>query len=88
DTANKSTDVALGTSDVAFPTQNAVKTYVDNQVGTITTDDDISAVTFDGTNLSVTESGTTLSADLSDLEESADITANTNAITSNDTDIT
>jgi hypothetical protein len=29
---NKSTDTALGTSDVLFPTQNAVKTYVDNQV--------------------------------------------------------
>lgn len=31
-TINKSTDTALGTSDVLFPTQNAVKTYVDNQV--------------------------------------------------------
>jgi len=31
-TANKSTNTALGTSDVLFPTQNAVKTYVDNQV--------------------------------------------------------
>ncbi|MEY2739690.1 MAG: hypothetical protein RL259_1599, partial [Bacteroidota bacterium] len=29
---NKSADTALGTSDVLFPTQNAVKTYVDNQV--------------------------------------------------------
>src|SRR5678815_3042562 len=27
--ANKSTATALGTSDVLFPTQNAVKTYVD-----------------------------------------------------------
>jgi|GEM_PF-2298162 len=80
DTANKSTDIALGTSDVEFPTQNAVKTYVDTQVGAITTDDDISAVDFDGTNLNVTESGTTLSADLSALEESSDIAANTTAI--------
>ncbi|MEX0273826.1 MAG: beta strand repeat-containing protein [Flavobacteriaceae bacterium] len=32
-TANKSTDTALGTSDVLFPTQNAVKTYVDNNAG-------------------------------------------------------
>jgi hypothetical protein len=31
-TANKSTNTALGTSDVLFPTQNAVKTYIDNQV--------------------------------------------------------
>ncbi len=30
--ANKSTSTALGTSDVLFPTQNAVKTYVDSQV--------------------------------------------------------
>lgn len=29
---NKSTDTALGTSDVLYPTQNAVKTYVDNQI--------------------------------------------------------
>jgi len=30
--ANKSTAVALGTSDVLFPTQNAVKTYVDGAI--------------------------------------------------------
>lgn len=30
--SNKSTDVALGTSDVLYPTQNAVKTYVDGYV--------------------------------------------------------
>ena len=30
--ANKSTNTSLGTSDVLFPTQNAVKTYVDNQI--------------------------------------------------------
>ncbi len=29
-TANKSTDTALGTSDILYPTQNAVKTYIDN----------------------------------------------------------
>jgi hypothetical protein len=32
-TANKSTDTALGSSDILFPTQNAVKTYVDNNTG-------------------------------------------------------
>ncbi|MCZ8227741.1 hypothetical protein [Flavobacterium sp.] len=32
DVANKATDIALGTSDVLYPTQNAVKTYVDNQL--------------------------------------------------------
>ena len=71
--ANKSTDTALGTSDVAFPTQNAVKTYVDAQVGAITTDDDITGVTFDGTDVTVSEGGTSFSADLSSLEESAAI---------------
>jgi hypothetical protein len=30
--SNKSTDTALGTSDTLYPTQNAVKTYVDNSV--------------------------------------------------------
>lgn len=32
DSANKSTNAALGASDVLFPSQNAVKTYVDNAV--------------------------------------------------------
>jgi hypothetical protein len=34
DAANKSTLTTLGNSDVLFPTQNAVKTYVDNQIST------------------------------------------------------
>ncbi|WP_430906277.1 beta strand repeat-containing protein [Maribacter sp. 2-571] len=79
DTANKSTDTALGASDLLFPTQNAVKTYVDGQI-TATADDDITGVSFDGTDLTVDEGTTSFSADLSALEESADITANTNAI--------
>lgn len=32
DSANKSTDINLGSSNVLFPTQNAVKTYVDTHV--------------------------------------------------------
>ncbi len=36
--ANKSTTVTLGTSDTLFPTQNAVKTYVDATVATATPD--------------------------------------------------
>jgi len=32
DVANKSTNTALGTSDTLYPSQNAVKTYVDNNV--------------------------------------------------------
>ncbi len=38
DTANKSTATTLGTSDVLFPTQNAVKTYVDIQITNATPD--------------------------------------------------
>jgi len=33
DVANKSSDVDLGTSDTLYPTQNAVKTYVDSKQG-------------------------------------------------------
>ena len=73
---NKSSDVTLAdTTNTLFPTELAVKTYVDNQIGTIITDDDISAVDFDGTNLNVTESGTTLSADISSLDDTAAIAA-------------
>src|SRR5690606_6342277 len=71
DLANKSDDTALGNSPDLYPTQNAVKTYVDDQLGTITTDDDITAVTYSGTTLTVTEGTTSFSADLSSLEESA-----------------
>ena len=37
DAANKSTTATLGTSDILFPTQNAVKTYVDTQTAAINT---------------------------------------------------
>jgi len=33
--ANKSTDINLGTSDVYYPSQNAVKSYVDSQVAAV-----------------------------------------------------
>lgn len=36
-TANKSTTTTLGTSNTLYPTQNAVKTYVDNTVGVAVT---------------------------------------------------
>ncbi len=39
DTTNKSFNIALGTSDVLFPTQNAVKTYVDTQITASATPD-------------------------------------------------
>ncbi|MFH6604716.1 hypothetical protein ACEZ3G_14600 [Maribacter algicola] len=35
DLANKSTDIALGNSDTDYPSQNAVKTYVDNQIASV-----------------------------------------------------
>ena len=44
DLANKSTDIALGTSDTEYPSQNAVKTYVDAQIASVSS----------GTNLSNT----------------------------------
>jgi hypothetical protein len=43
-TANKSDVTTLGTSDVLFPTQNAVKTYVDNQIVANATPDATAAV--------------------------------------------
>lgn len=73
DVSNKDPNTNLGTSDDAYPTQNAVKTYVDAQVGGVSTDDDITGVSFDGTNLTVDEGTTTFSADLSALEESNEI---------------
>ncbi|QXP55899.1 hypothetical protein H0I25_17865 [Cellulophaga sp. HaHa_2_95] len=85
DTANKSTDVTLAdATNVLFPTELAVKTYVDNQIGNVNQDDDITAATLDaGTNILTIEEGTATSIDvnLSSLEESADVTANTTAIT-------
>ena len=75
DLINKSDNIALGNSTTLYPTQNAVKTYVDGQLGTFSTDDDITAVTYSGTTLTVTEGTTSFSADLSILEESAAISA-------------
>jgi hypothetical protein len=39
DAINKSDVTTLGTSDVLFPTQNAVKVYVDNQISNVATPD-------------------------------------------------
>ena len=53
DTANKSTDVTLAdATNTKFPTELAVKTYVDGQL-MASLDDDITGVSFDGTNLKV-----------------------------------
>jgi len=86
DAANKSTDGTLaGNSDINFPTEQAVKTYVDGQIAA-TIDDDITGVSFDGTDLTVDEGATTFSANLSALEESADIAALQADVDQNETD--
>ncbi|MCR1026538.1 hypothetical protein NQT66_17075, partial [Cellulophaga baltica] len=81
-TANKSTDGTLvDNSDVDFPTEQAVKTYVDAQVGAVSQDDDITDATLNASNILAIQEGTTeVTVDLSALEESDDITANTTAI--------
>ncbi|MCR1023880.1 hypothetical protein NQT66_03625, partial [Cellulophaga baltica] len=81
-TANKSTDGTLiDNSDVDFPTEQAVKTYVDAQVGAVSQDDDITAATLNTSSILAIQEGTTeVTVDLSALEESDDITANTTAI--------
>ena len=56
-TANKSTTITLGTSDVLFPTQNAVKTYVDGKSTTAGT-----SITNVQTALTTTQSGAGLAA--------------------------
>lgn len=50
--ANKSTAITLGTSDTLYPTQNAVKAYVDTGLGT--KESTISKGNLTGTNVSVT----------------------------------
>ncbi|MCR1027072.1 hypothetical protein NQT66_19835, partial [Cellulophaga baltica] len=81
-TANKSTDGTLAdNSDVDFPTEQAVKTYVDAQVGAVSQDDDITDATLNASSILAIKEGTTeVTVDLSALEESTDITANTTAI--------
>ncbi|QWX84291.1 hypothetical protein H0I23_01160 [Cellulophaga sp. HaHaR_3_176] len=80
DTANKSTDGTLiDNSDTDFPTEQAVKTYVDTQVGAIAQDDDITGAALNASTsvLTISEGGTDVTVNLSDLEESADIAAET-----------
>jgi hypothetical protein len=48
--ANKSTDTSLGTSDILYPTQNAVKSYVDAAIGTGGSPGDISETSFTAAN--------------------------------------
>ncbi|WP_349664226.1 hypothetical protein IZU89_03150 [Cellulophaga lytica] len=100
DAANKSTNVALGTSDDAFPTQNAVKTYVDAQItasnsadgDTDATNEINTGFTLNGTALEITDADGTLSQDLdgtfvTETELTANNTATTNAINAVQTDV-
>ncbi|MEO0507781.1 MAG: hypothetical protein AAF090_16620 [Bacteroidota bacterium] len=83
DTANKSNDGTLADNSATdFPTEQAVKTYVDTQVAAAA-DDDITDVTFDGTDLTVEEGTTSFSADISALDDSAGVAANAANITTN-----
>ncbi|MGJ8737725.1 beta strand repeat-containing protein, partial [Zobellia laminariae] len=87
DAVNKSTDVTLAdVTDTKFPTELAVKTYVDGQI-TATADDDITGVTINTSSiLTISEGGTSVTANLSALEESADITAVQNDVNQNEAD--
>ncbi|WP_194530514.1 hypothetical protein [Zobellia roscoffensis] len=70
DSVNKSTDTNLAdATNTKFPTELAVKTYVDTKF-TASVDDDITAVSFDGANLTVDEGATSFSTDLSSLKDS------------------
>ncbi|SMC32231.1 hypothetical protein SAMN05660703_0113 [Cellulophaga tyrosinoxydans] len=88
DTANKSTDVNLAdATNVKFPTELAVKTYVDNQISGVNQDDDITAATLDATTniLTLEEGATSIDVNLSDLDDSAAIATETaRAITAED----
>ncbi|TLP80976.1 beta strand repeat-containing protein [Maribacter sp. ACAM166] len=72
DVANKDSNPNLGMSEDAYPTQNAVKTYVDAQVGGVTTDDDITDANLNTLTslLTIEEGATSIDVSLADLEES------------------
>ncbi|WP_289042538.1 hypothetical protein, partial [uncultured Zobellia sp.] len=87
DSANKSDDVNLAdATNTKFPTELAVKTYVDGQIAA-TADDDISGASIDGSSvLKIDEGTSSVTVDLSALEESADITAVQNDVDQNEAD--
>ncbi|MBU2948894.1 hypothetical protein, partial [Zobellia uliginosa] len=87
DAANKSTDVTLADpTDTKFPTELAVKTYVDGQIAA-TADDDITGVSINTSSiLTIQEGATSVTANLSALEESADITAVQDDVDQNEAD--
>lgn len=66
DVSNKSTTTTLGTSNTLYPTQNAVKTYVDTEVGNVNVGvTELNGLTGDldlvaGSNVTITPSGSTI----------------------------
>jgi hypothetical protein len=56
--ANKSTSTSLGTSDTLYPTQNAVKTYVDANNSTLQIRNETPTGTINGTNVTFTLANT------------------------------
>ncbi|MBT9190590.1 hypothetical protein, partial [Zobellia russellii] len=68
-------DVTLAdATNTKFPTELAVKTYVDGQIAA-TADDDITGASIDASSvLKIDEGTSSVTVDLSALEESADIT--------------
>ena len=56
--SNKSTTTSLGTSDVLYPTQNAVKSYVDARVGSVSAISSLNGLTSSSQTFSIGTSGT------------------------------
>ncbi|MFT6930336.1 MAG: hypothetical protein ACJAQ7_001825, partial [Sediminicola sp.] len=82
DAANKSDNIGLGNSALLFPTQNAVKTYVDNEI-TASNQTIVSADAGNDISVSLTDGG----AFYDDATIQSEISNNTANISSNDTDI-
>jgi len=89
DVSNKSTATALGTSDALYPSQKAVKTYVDSQIASATiADADAStkgkiqlAGDLGGTAASPTVTGLALKANTSDVNTALALKANSSDVT-------
>jgi hypothetical protein len=80
DAINKSTTTSLGTSNVLFPTQNAVKTYVDTNISASNTANTVAITTLGNT---VTSNATTTTAALALKEDAINKSTTTTLGTSN-----
>ena len=93
--SNKSTTSTLGTSDVLYPTQNAVKTYVDATIGSATPDADATtkgkiqlAGDLGGTAASPTVPGLLLKANATDVTASLALKADASALATTNATVT